>query len=271
MGWRSAVVVLVCAVSAACGGELEGSEADELNDSAKGTKKRDAQVGKLGQDDERPVELERDAAIPQHDASAPALQVEHDAGQPVVEAPVIDAAAPALELERDAGEVVPVEADAALPAEPVAACTAQFWLDQDRDGFGVGEPITSCSKPQGYADQPGDCYDANRLVFPQPDYYSNNQRGDGSYDYNCDGEELSYWRAPAVSCPEFTAEDHACPPGTPCGDAVVARWRSKSYAGWVDAVPACGETARWNLHLSWRENTHRWDCTSREERKRACG
>lgn len=48
------------------------------------------------------------------------------------------------------------------------ACTAQTWfVDDDGDRYGVeGTTIESCSRPEGYTAQAGDCDDANTSIHP---------------------------------------------------------------------------------------------------------
>ncbi|MEK7615412.1 MAG: putative metal-binding motif-containing protein, partial [Patescibacteria group bacterium] len=44
--------------------------------------------------------------------------------------------------------------------------TFSFWHDHDRDGVGAGEPVTGCTKTEGFADRDGDCDDENKLIHP---------------------------------------------------------------------------------------------------------
>jgi hypothetical protein len=41
-----------------------------------------------------------------------------------------------------------------------------FYLDEDGDGFGVGDGIQACSPPAGYSAQADDCDDENALTYP---------------------------------------------------------------------------------------------------------
>ncbi|MCK6521216.1 putative metal-binding motif-containing protein [Myxococcota bacterium] len=62
-----------------------------------------------------------------------------------------------------------------------------FYADNDRDGF--GDPTDSlrvCSAPTGYVSDNTDCYDKNDDVRPDQTEYFPTERGDGSFDYNCD-------------------------------------------------------------------------------------
>lgn len=86
-------------------------------------------------------------------------------------------------------------------------CTKKAWyLDKDGDGYGTGTPIMACDKPTSkYVDNNTDCYDEPysknpttglltvptnaKYAFPGSTYSSASDRGDGSFDYNCDGVE----------------------------------------------------------------------------------
>ena len=71
---------------------------------------------------------------------------------------------------------------ASAPAEPT-------WY-QDADGDGYGNPSVTtqaCSQPAGYVSNNTDCYDSNANAHPGQTGYFGTNRGDGSFDYNCDG------------------------------------------------------------------------------------
>lgn len=58
-----------------------------------------------------------------------------------------------------------------------------WFYDADGDGSGVGDSITECERPAGYAPSDGDCDDTNRRYHPgalEEDCTDPN-------DYNCDG------------------------------------------------------------------------------------
>jgi hypothetical protein len=64
------------------------------------------------------------------------------------------------------------------------------YLDADGDGYGNPATATeTCNSvcPAGRIDTPFDCYDSNNKAYGgAPDYQKVN-RGDGSFDYNCNG------------------------------------------------------------------------------------
>lgn len=65
-----------------------------------------------------------------------------------------------------------------------------FYRDADGDGFGDPKhPVKACHPPSGYVDNADDCYDKNPDVNPKQRRYFHDHRGDGSFDYDCDGKE----------------------------------------------------------------------------------
>lgn len=99
------------------------------------------------------------------------------------------------------------------------------YLDQDNDGFGndKGNSVCSCGPyPPWIVTQAGDCYDANTKAFPGAGVSQAVHRGDGSFDYNCDGKQTKY--SDYIVGPCYLS---AC---------------SWGDVGWVDIVPPCGGT-----------------------------
>jgi hypothetical protein len=102
------------------------------------------------------------------------------------------------------------------------------YRDQDGDNYGAGAPTTFCqaSLPAGWVSTPGDCYDLNAKAHPGQTQAFSNSRGDGSYDYDCDGAQTLELNClttlPVEGC--FTTK----PSGT---------------KGWKNALPACGTKA----------------------------
>lgn len=48
------------------------------------------------------------------------------------------------------------------------SCTPLVWYpDQDHDGYGSDAPIETCSLPDGYVEQGGDCNDLDPAIFPE--------------------------------------------------------------------------------------------------------
>lgn len=105
-------------------------------------------------------------------------------------------------------------------------CEWEYFEDLDGDGFGNPD-VGSCDPMPLWVTDDTDCYDGNSLAHPgDPEpllvtHYYEEDRGDGSWDYNCDGEEVVFW----------TDLRDDCAPGV---------------AGWVDeTIPECGVEAYW--------------------------
>lgn len=64
------------------------------------------------------------------------------------------------------------------------------YRDLDRDGFGDPDDArVICGDADDYVPQAGDCFDRNANVRPGQTAWFDDDRGDGSFDYNCDGVE----------------------------------------------------------------------------------
>jgi len=97
-----------------------------------------------------------------------------------------------------------------------------WYADQDGDGF--GDPNVSklwVWQPSGFVKNSNDCYDKNKEARPGVESYFKIDRGDGSFDYNCDG----------TSTKEQT-KGGSCSGGT-------------ANKGWDGDVPACGKKGEW--------------------------
>ena len=249
---QSGVFVAVVCALVGCGGDELG---ENESDARKG--------GKHATDAAAPVELE-----PVADAS-PALPVEGDAGAP--DAAPADAAA---DSAADASSpVADAAAEAAAPGQPVepvkpAPCSV-YYRDADGDGYGAPDSaLTSCTKPDGYVSNADDCYDGQWAAYPGGRNPAAEHRGDGSFDYDCDGVE-TVMRPKLATCPVFTEEQHACPPptawkaGERCDyDGIIraANWQEHT-AGWVGTVPGCGQPGTYGANLQWDNTARRYTCT----------
>jgi len=101
-----------------------------------------------------------------------------------------------------------------------------YYYDWDGDSYGDNSN-TACqcaSSVDYHATRGGDCYDFNGSASPQESAYHNTQRGDGSYDYNCDG----------VESVRYTAQGSCS--GWPLCDTT---------AGWLGGTPSCGTQRSW--------------------------
>jgi len=101
-----------------------------------------------------------------------------------------------------------------------------YYLDADGDGHAVNTPSTVCGPaPAHYIVGPvDDCYDANKDVFPGQTKFFTTQRGDGSFDYNCDGKsETSLKVGDVFGCSQCGGSQCGCvTPGHATAADVVA-------------------------------------------------
>lgn len=101
------------------------------------------------------------------------------------------------------------------------------YADNDGDGYGAGTVHSLCSgdtlAPPYVADNT-DCYDLNANAYPGQTAYFTSSRGDGSFDYNCDGSQEQQYTGIT------TCDFHQTNPNT-CAAAAL---------GWISSVPACG-------------------------------
>ena len=106
----------------------------------------------------------------------------------------------------------------------IVAVVGPFWWYKDGDADGFGDPdqrIWALWQPDGYAENNRDCYDGNKDVRPGQTSFFAEDRGDGSFDYDCNGESER----------ELT-QSGSCDNGT-------------ANQGWEGAVPAPGQTGSW--------------------------
>ena len=118
-----------------------------------------------------------------------------------------------------------------LQQEQNAANCKTFYLDSDRDGYGApssGQCWCGSGNDQHTATTNNDCWDGNADARPGQTKYFTAHRGDGSYDYNCDGQQSIRH-----------TDVHACDSdwfGTDCDGTL----------GWSGSTaPNCGQSSRW--------------------------
>lgn len=106
-----------------------------------------------------------------------------------------------------------------------ASCSAVFYRDADEDGFGDPEnSVTACYRPSGYVDNKEDCYDGNAEARPRETAsWFSEDRGDGSFDYDCDTQETGEYDPFSGMCSNVSAR-----------------------TGWWDVTesPSCGEQGK---------------------------
>ncbi len=122
------------------------------------------------------------------------------------------------------------DCDFVVDEENASGCTT-FYYDYDGDGWGSTSGACLCSA-SGYYTSPyqTDCYDYNASANPGAISWQTNNRGDGSWDYNCDS----------------TQEKERTDTGN-CSGAV---WICTTTTGWNSGVAACGASASWITNCS---------------------
>ena len=108
----------------------------------------------------------------------------------------------------------------------------RFYRDADGDGFGDPKRwVEGCRPPAGYVQNDEDCYDRNPNAYPGQTESFAKDRGDGSFDYDCDGKQSRRMTNRAYC---IAAED-----GSKC----------RSASGWLGSkIPKCGQPGRWKWY-----------------------
>ncbi len=120
-----------------------------------------------------------------------------------------------------------------------------WYQDDDGDGQGrAGVSTTACSAPSGYVSNADDCYDSNADAYLGQTAYFEDERGDGSWDYDCDGSETEEY-ADLSSCEES-------------GDGCSGNdgWYYSDWYGY--GVPDCGDAWYWQTDCEL-EDWHGWE------------
>ncbi len=134
------------------------------------------------------------------------------------------------------------------------------YLDSDGDGYGAQNSpafyniCSGSSLPSGLSLNNTDCYDGNANAYPGSYYIGTVDRGDGSFDYNCDGYQYKF-RGLMGACANISISD--ClnlsePYKTLCNNCISncgaacqnrnSGWRSDwAPSGCVTGIPDCGQ------------------------------
>ena len=115
------------------------------------------------------------------------------------------------------------DCDGSLDEAGSSGCITYYY---DYDNYGYGTTASSClCSSSGYYRSPydNDCYDYNANANPSATTWYASSRGDGSYDYNCDGTQSHYYTA-SGSC---SWDLFTCPYTT----------------GWASSDPGCAGNA----------------------------
>ena len=143
-----------------------------------------------------------------------------------------DAISPAA--TESCGDGVDNDCDGSADEENASSCS-YYYYDYDGDGYGSSSVAGKClcSKSSYYTSAYNtDCYDYNTSANPAATSYSTSSRGDGSFDYNCDGSQSKYWTSSGG-----------------CGS-----WPGCSATtGWASSVASCGSSASYvtSCSLDW--------------------
>lgn len=223
------VWLLMCAcVLAACGGDEPGASEFEP----------DVELGDAGASDAAVSVVESDAGARSFIATV------------LTDAAVVDAAA--------------MPSSTSKPDAATANCVVSMHRDADGDGFGEATATLIACGATGFVDNGLDCYDGNADARPRPADFSGtfvHDRGDGSFDYDCDGVETKLDDVVA-ECPVFTEADSHCPPPSApyvvgdshnvmeCYEAIRDR-ADPLTDGWWGQIAACGEVALYSAKVSW--------------------
>lgn len=149
----------------------------------------------------------------------------------------------APDSEIDAADPLP-DAEPPVDAEPPPPCNVFAWPDADGDGYGDenAEPVEACDEiPVGYVANADDCYDGNANAKPGQTAWFTVHRGDGSFDYDCDGSSETRYNQFPGWC--LMASDDAPSTGWLCRCLIQDASGCVLYDGCV--VPECGEEGKW--------------------------
>jgi len=118
---------------------------------------------------------------------------------------------------------------------------AGLYTDTDGDFFGAGERMAVCvgqpegteaNLPDSLGPLPGDCYDANSAANPIASGFVPTDRGDGSFDYDCDGMMTPQPITHVLTC---VVESNMCAAST------TETWST------IPPLAACGAMSRPNV------------------------
>jgi len=126
--------------------------------------------------------------------------------------------------------------DSSVDPQNASGCST-YYYDGDRDGYGAGSGACLCGASGGYDSRYGnDCYDSNASANPSATSYSSSNRGDGSYDFNCDGAQTPYYTSSFACDTDWTG--FSCDTHTD---------------GWNGGTPSCGARGTWysGCSASW--------------------
>jgi Putative metal-binding motif len=125
-------------------------------------------------------------------------------------------------------------------------CT-DYYYDADGDGYGSDSVSSRCyCEGTGYytASDNTDCYDSNTNANPGTSTYYSADRGDGSYDYNCDGSETKRY-----------TDNYSC-----TGAVYICLDYTNGWSSSSD--PACGASGNWRTSCTASLTSCTYDSTA---------
>jgi len=122
------------------------------------------------------------------------------------------------------------DCDGLIDEEDASGCQTYH---ADTDGDGYGDPSDSAclcaATPPHTTTDNTDCYDGNADANPAQASFFATERGDGSFDYNCDGTETLHWMD-QLSCTQMTC--------------------NLIHQGWESSIPSCGTDDSWGTECT---------------------
>ena len=128
------------------------------------------------------------------------------------------------------GDGVDNDCDGTADEANASGCTT-YYYDYDGDGYGTTSGRCLCTQTGYYTSSYStDCYDSNASANPGATSWFTNDRGDGSFDYNCDGSQAKYYNSR--------------------GSCSGGAWICSTSAGWDGSVTSCGNNGTWIYNCS---------------------
>ncbi len=138
--------------------------------------------------------------------------------------------------------------DAESSTSSAASCGV-WHPDEDGDGFGSTLlAIDTCNPAPNWVMDDRDCYDGNADVRPDQTEYFAVDRGDGGFDYDCDGfSAVELWELGGCH-------------GSGCPKDVGWRAGLAQCGSFADYVTDCGAPSEDPLQCTWIYETRRQRC-----------
>ena len=137
---------------------------------------------------------------------------------------------------------------------PTPARVPACYTDSDGDTYGAGTDQNCTTWPQaGYSNRNDDCYDGNADANPIATAYYTTDRGDGSFDYNCDSSET---KNSDFTCNTDWATYYSCyePP-------------LNKNTGYRSTIPNCGDSGTFTECILYSGG----GCWPQQSRLTTCG